>query len=247
MTSVDWRPLDAALERLDGAALPLWIRDDDAIEPTSALERLLAFAERFDAPIAIASIPDLATSALAERLSKAPKAIVLPHGWRHQSHAPADQKKAEFGAHRPLEAMAAEIAEGWARIQTLFGAQARPIFTPPWNRVAPDLAPRLPALGITALSTFGPRKAREAAPGLAQVNTHIDPIQWKGSRSLVPPETLIQQIAALIDDRREGRADAVEPLGLLTHHLVHDEAVWGFCETLLERLAARATLDWARL
>jgi hypothetical protein len=45
----------------------------------------------------------------------------------------------------------------------------------------------------------------------------------------------VAQIAALID--REGGEEREESVGLLTHHLVHDEAVWAFCEALLERLA----------
>jgi hypothetical protein len=30
-----------------------------------------------------------------------------------------------------------------------------------------------------------------------------------------------------------------EPIGFLTHHLVHDERVWGFCEELLLFLARK--------
>jgi hypothetical protein len=45
------------------------------------------------------------------------------------------------------------------------------------------------------------------------------------------------------DDRRDhdrhlvDEADRGEPIGLLSHHLVHDEATWFFFEALLERIA----------
>src|SRR6187455_1473895 len=85
----------------EGLELPIWWRDDDAIVPTEALDRLLALAEKFEAPLHLAVIPEPATPRLAERLSTVSTAFVLTHGWRHQNHAPPDKKKAEFGSHRP--------------------------------------------------------------------------------------------------------------------------------------------------
>jgi hypothetical protein len=34
-------------------------------------------------------------------------------------------------------------------------------------------------------------------------------------------------------------ADPDEPIGLLTHHLVHDEPIWFFCEQVLDHLLRR--------
>ena len=47
--------------RAEGLSLPIWWRDDDAIAPTPALERLLALAEQFEAPLHLAVIPEPAT------------------------------------------------------------------------------------------------------------------------------------------------------------------------------------------
>ncbi len=99
----------------------------------------------------------------------------------------------------------------------------------------------MPALGYCGLSGFGDRAAREATPGLIQVNTHLDPIAWRGDRSLTDPDALVAKLARSIDRRLSG-ADHPEPIGVLTHHLAHDEAVWTFCEALLERLAAHAVV-----
>lgn len=242
----DWTPLDTELARWRdaGLRLPFWWRDDDAVEPGPALDRLIALAGRFDLPLHLAVIPAGATRALAETVTRNPALIPLVHGWAHASHAPEGQKKAEFGAHRPLAQMRAEAERGLATLTELFGPSLAPVFVPPWNRMVPDLAPDLPALGYTMLSTFGPRPGAQAAPELALVNTHLDPIDWRGSRSLVAPDRLIAQLAGALADRREGRADTAEPYGLLTHHLVHDAAIWSFTEALLSRLLAGPVTLW---
>jgi hypothetical protein len=40
-----------------------------------------------------------------------------------------------------------------------------------------------------------------------------------------------------VQRRVVSQADRGEPIGLLSHHLVHDEAIWFFCEALLEQIA----------
>jgi hypothetical protein len=37
------------------------------------------------------------------------------------------------------------------------------------------------------------------------------------------------------------------PIGLLTHHLVADEAVWAFCEAVLDILASHPAVRFATL
>ena len=96
--------------------------------------------------------------------------------------------------------------------------------------------PHLASIGYRGVSTFKSRTAATAAPGLVQVNTHIDPINWRGDRSLVSPAALLADLAEALRQRRTGDTDATEPLGLLTHHLVHDPAIWDFTERLMKRL-----------
>ena len=95
-----------------------------------------------------------------------------------------------------------------------------------------------------ALSTFMPRKATLAAPGLTQINTHLDPVAWKSGRGLAEPDRLISQLVQQLKDRRLGFADNAEPYGILTHHLVHDEAVWTFTNDLLNHLIAGPVRLW---
>jgi hypothetical protein len=230
--------------RGEGLTLPIWWRDDDAVMPAPALERLIALAGDFAAPLHLAVIPEPATGELADRLRSVPAAFVLTHGWKHLNHAPPDQKKAEFGAHRPTTAMLDEIAAGRQRLNGLFGDRALPIFTPPWNRIAPSLTDGLSAMGFAAISTFTPRRAKFAARGLLQVNTHLDPVAWKSGGGLLEPLLLDAQLARQLGDRRTGSADNAEPYGILTHHLVQDDATWAFTGAMLELFAASGVAAW---
>ena len=234
--TVDWANLDAelAIWRAEGLHLPIWWRDDDAIAPTPALDRLAALAEDLSLPAHIAVIPEHAEPALAAYSKDRPLIRPLVHGWQHISHAPDGAKKAEFGHPRPDAAH--ELAQALNRMQELFGDDLLPIFVPPWNRLDDGLLPVLADAGYVGVSTYLPRNSRIAAPGLVQINTHIDPIFWRGTRSLVPPDILIADITKLLQDRRKGLTDPQEPLGFLTHHLVHDEDIWGFTHACLTRL-----------
>lgn len=242
----DWTTLDAELAHWGdvGMSLPLWWRDDDAIAPTPDLARLTDMSARLDIPVHLAVIPCHAETALADFVVQNPTLIPVTHGWAHQNHAFGAEKKAEFGAHRPLDQIVRDAAQGQARMHELFGNSAGLMFVPPWNRIADQAVAALPGLGYTALSTFTPRAATTAVPGLAQINTHLDPIGWKTGKSLVDPTVLIEQVTRQLRDRRKGRADASEPYGILTHHLVHDAEIWSFTEQLLTRLLAGPGTCW---
>ncbi|WP_300037286.1 polysaccharide deacetylase [uncultured Roseobacter sp.] len=234
--SADWADLRNELRKHSemGLTLPLWWRDDDATAQTPALDQLAQLADRSGLPVHIAVIPKPADSTLAQAVAERPCLIPLVHGWQHVSHSPQGAKKAEFG--HPRAGAETELHDGLSRLRALFGPRLRPVFVPPWNRFDPAFAPVLARAGYTCLSTFLQRDARDAAPGIRQVNTHIDPINWRGDRGLVLVETLIGQTLQVLRDRRDGKADATEPLGLLTHHLVHTPGVWHFSERWLREM-----------
>jgi hypothetical protein len=239
--AIDWSPLDRALGRARDRNRPVafWWRDDDAVAHTPPLDRLLALARRVEAGLALAVIPTGLEPSLAARLAGEERVLALVHGSSHANHAPPGEKKAEFGHHRPVEAMAQEAERSLHAARGLLGARLLPVFVPPWNRIAPELTPHLPRLGYGALSAFRDREAAHPAPGLLQVNTHVDPIDWHGTRSLADPGGIVAAMADAVERRIAGRADRGEPIGFLTHHLVHDEAVWTFCEKLLMYLLDR--------
>ena len=223
---IDWSPLDVATEVHNPV---LWWRDDDAIASTPALERLIDLAGRFDAPLMLASIPRDTTAALAERVLQEPRVTVAPHGWCHANHAPPPEKKAEFGAHRAHDVMATEASDGLSIIRSMFGAQAVAVFVPPWNRMDDAFVGPLKQAGYEAISGYGHRGI--SADPLPRFDAHIDPIDWRGTRSAVEANSLIRHVAGMIEDGH--------PIGLMTHHLVHDAAIWELTEALVERLTAR--------
>lgn len=249
MTSgTPWAALDRELAAWaeSGRIATLWWRDDDATTATSALDRLLDLAGTHDVPVALAVIPAGAQASLADRLAGT-RASVLQHGFAHANHAGTGEKKAELGDHRPAGDVIAELREGWARLEALCRALAIalvPAMVPPWNRIGKGIVAALPTVGYAGLSTYEPRVQRFAAPGLLQVNTHVDVIDWRGSRGFVGEAQALAKLTSHLAARRRGAADADEPTGLMTHHLVHDTACWDFCAALAARIAAHPAARW---
>ncbi len=244
---IDWRPLETELDiwQTQGLTLPLWWRDDDAVSVTPQLETLSELSRSLGLPVHLAIIPRDADTGLVEYIGDHAMLIPIVHGWAHKNHAPPEEKKSEFRLHRPMPGIVADARAGFERLHTLFGDRLCPIFVPPWNRVALEVVRELPSLGYRVVSTATPRKARLPAPGLEQMNTHLDPIDWRGTRGLVAPDMLIAQTTDLLRDRRQVRADNTEPFGVLTHHLVHDPDIWTFTEGLLRRLLDGPGFTWA--
>ncbi|MEO5615223.1 MAG: polysaccharide deacetylase family protein [Cypionkella sp.] len=234
MTEALIRALD--LRSANGNPAKLWLRDDDAIDPTTALDCLLALAEAANIPVTLAVIPAHSGPALAKRLDTAKAVSVAVHGWSHTNHASASEKKQELGPHRPVEQVLAELAHGFSHLAQLYPAQFTPVLVPPWNRIAPQVIAGLPALGFKALSVFGP----EAKAVLPLFNTQVDVIDWRGSRSGRPGAVLMDEIA-------QAMACSNTPIGLLTHHLVHDVQVWGFLTRLFALTATHPGCRWISL
>ncbi|WP_152046945.1 polysaccharide deacetylase family protein [Aureimonas psammosilenae] len=235
-----WSSLGDRLDRLSdqtGAPARFWLRDDDAVRPTPALDRLLRIAEDHAMPVALAVIPAFAKNALADRLTPMTGVHVLPHGWAHRNHAPPDEKKTELGDHRPAEIVLAEIAEGWCRLEGF--PRRLPVLVPPWNRIGEDVAGGLNALGFEALSLFADKPLCGRGAELSRFDTHLDPIAWGAGGGFVGTPAVLGALLARLDAMGEGRIDPRAPTGILTHHLVQDEATFTFLNNLLCYLARR--------
>lgn len=241
----DWPALDAELDRWGkaGRVATLWWRDDDAVAATPALARLLRTARLPDGlpvPVCLAVIPAQADGTLAKTVAQHPEVAILQHGFAHRNHAPANEKKMELGAHRPAASVLRELAEGRQRLHQLFGISFLPVLVPPWNRIAAAVRDGAPGVGLTHLSTYGSR----AAGDRSAVNTHVDIIDWHGGRGFAGAAVALGLLTDHLAARREKRADPAEPTGLLTHHLVQDEACWGFLTELIYRLSRRPEVRW---
>ena len=80
--------------------------------------------------------------------------------------------------------------------------------------------------------------------GLAEINTHIDPINWRGDRKVVAQKDLLTMVVSHLQARRLGHSDFREPTGLLTHHLVHDEDIWAVLFQLMSFLNQHRAVRW---
>ena len=199
----------------------LWWRDDDARAVTPELRRLLVNLTRADAPLCLAVIPDGLDPDLPGVLAPY-RVTVVQHGFAHlngRGSPPAEFSPAED----PVE-VAARLADGWSRLQ---GFRRRlPVYVPPWNALTPNVVAALSLSGHRAVSAWnGP-----ARPG--RVDAHLDLMRWRGGARFAGQERLLARLTGLLQWRRKhGRWS--EPIGLLTHHLAHDEAAWRFLDELL--------------
>lgn len=228
------RLLIEALDKLasKGEHVDLWLRDDDCIEPTEALDAFLGAAAHYAIPTMLAVIPAYTDEALAKRLQDEPDVLVTVHGWSHENHASPGGKKRELGLDRPVEVVEKELRQGLQKLTALHEQRFMPMLVPPWNRIDPAVTELLPRLGYNSLSTFGPEKPA-AVPML---NTHVDVIDWHGTRGGRDPDLLFAETAALC---RSGGA-----IGVLTHHLVHDDVVAGFLKRLFSLTAPHPGCRW---
>jgi peptidoglycan/xylan/chitin deacetylase (PgdA/CDA1 family) len=241
MSKADWTSLISILDawRAEGRVAQFWLRDDDAVEPTPALARLVDLCARHKVPVTLAVIPAHAGVPLAEFLRGRDGVEVALHGWSHENHAPPDEKKQELGRHRAADMVLRELADGCEGLTSLFGEQFVPVLVPPWNRIDKALLPRLPDVGIGGLSVFGPEKASS----LPTVNTHADIMDWHGTRGCRPASEIIADIVKRLGEMRAGGGT----MGLLTHHLVHDEAAWEFLDGIFAATAGHPGCRWCGL
>lgn len=230
--AVSWHDLDKELAewRRAGRTPDFWWRDDDAGGPSRALDQLLALAHRSCVPLALAVIPARADAALLGALDEG--VSVLQHGTDHVNRAEAGEKKTEFpAAESPADALSRLITSRRSLAEKT-GARFCTVLAPPWNRLPDALVPQLAKAGYIGFSRYGARSTAEPVPGLRQVNTHVDIIDWQGSRGFAGEQSVLRAMVRHLAARRRGEVDAGEATGLLTHHARHDEAAWRFLERL---------------
>jgi hypothetical protein len=228
----DWDSLKRELDlwHTEERVATFWWRDDDAVQPTPALDRLLHLKEHFDLPLSLAVIPFHVDAELVNILENC---TILQHGIAHKNFAAEGEKKSEFPESRPPEDVKTLLVQGKDILTRIFTDQFVPIMVPPWNRIADNHIDGLVDLGFGGISRYKARKGELIRPMLAEINTHIDPINWRGDRSVLPEAEILEMVSGHLTARRQGQADPMEPTGLLTHHLVHDEEIWALLYKLL--------------
>jgi hypothetical protein len=232
--------LELAHWRRAGRAARLWWRDDDAAGGSAALDRLLQVSRATGAPLALAVVPAGDMASLARRLARADLVTPIQHGIDHRNRriGPA---AGEFPHDWSAAELAAGLRRGWALIEGL--PRVRAVFAPPWNDIHPELAAALAACGYVGWSANG---ALAKAEGLARVDAHLDLLRWRGGARFRGTWRFLDLLTAELARRRKaGLWDA--PIGLLTHHLAHDERAWDFLERFLAWSGRRPDLVWTAL
>jgi hypothetical protein len=226
---------------LDALATPLrvFIRDDDAGWDDARLLALIDVTQRAGVALDLAVIPEAVITTLARelnaRIDATPHLLAVhQHGCRHHNHE-AVGRKCEFGASRSAQQQRADLVHGQSVLREHFGARVQPIFTPPWNRVAPHTPALLAELGWQALSRD--RGAKTAQHELTELAVDVD---WSRQWREGGPEAL----AGALVQAAQARASDVQPLGLMLHHaaMARDELVQ--LQDLLAVLAPHPKLRW---
>jgi hypothetical protein len=249
VTTAGWSDL---VDELDqwlkvGRVASLWWRDDDAVMPSPRLDRLISIAGNI--PISLAVIPATADPKLAawaadlSRSGQVSSLSVLQHGWCHANYN-VGGKKSEFPPVRSCQAVRSDLITGRARLTAFFGTCALPVLVPPWNRFSSCFLPLLPACGLGAISRVKPRRTPCPAPGITEVNVHIDLVAWAEDRGFIGEEAAIDGIVSHLKARRLGEIDTQEPTGILTHHLVQDEATGAFLRRLVAITKEHPATSW---
>jgi hypothetical protein len=234
--SGDWlEPVRGALDR-SARRVAFFFRDDDGGWRDDRLAALLdLFAERA-MPLDLALIPsDLGAGIageLAGRCDRSEGRLGLhQHGLAHRNHEP-EGRKCEFGPGRSHAEQLDDIAAGRGGLRARLGERVQPIFTPPWNRCTAVTGHCLAELGFTALS----RESRAEplhVPGLIELPVRFD---WFAQRKRVRLGRLerAQLLASEIERARD-------PVGLMFHHALMDDAELRDAEQLLDLLAGHSS------
>ena len=227
----------------EGRVAAFWWRDDDAVQPTPALKRLLDLSDFEDVEIGVAVVPAPAEDFLTETIIPRRRTTVFQHGYAHKNHAKPGAPAVECGGERPVEQVLDELRLGFRRLADMFGERFPPILAVPWNRITPEVLARLPEVGFSGVSAYGPRAAMVEAGNLVVMNAHVDPMNWRERRFAGEAKALNGFLGEL-RARRTADTDPAEPIGLLTHHLDHDDALWDFLETLFSVTRAHKAARW---
>lgn len=212
----------------------IWWRDDDAREPTWQLDRLLEV--RRDLPLTLAVIPDVDLHPLANRLGVAANVDVAQHGVDHANKLAPGGPRSEFLASAVQPEISAAVAAGRAR---LVAAGLPPVtFVPPWNEPNDKL---ITAIAEAKYASYSIGVKGQPQAGLKHIGAQVDILRWKGKPHFKGRRRVFDALRKQLEDRRK-RGAFDEPVGILTHHLVHDDASWRFLDWFVSY--AQPRFDW---
>ena len=253
---------ELALWRAAGQKPTFWIRDDDATCVTGQLERLQSIATRYDVSVGLALIPGLLQADLVDFLRTQSRNFhPMCHGWKHVDHGDAGNPN-EFGNSRSHSATCQDATLALQAFRAHF-AGTETVFVPPFNRITPAMIGALADIGYAGLSV-GPRPLERRiarvvnrfdwTPSLniawkgplPRIDAHVDLIDWQ-SGSAQAMDVVAQAMVGQLRLRRKGFLPAGTPIGLLTHHRVHDESIWRLLENLIDLIKSSLACEFIQV
>jgi len=155
---------------------------------------------------------------------------VLQHGWDHANHELPGRPEAELSRYRETAEVLAQLVEGRRRLGALFADRVFPVLVPPHNRMSPHLGKM-----IASLYRFVSVYADFPGLGIPSRNIHVDIIEWPTMETR-DPRKVVSGLVAALRLRRWGVLPRSRPIGILSHHLMHNESMWSFLARLLDDL-----------
>jgi hypothetical protein len=76
------------------------------------------------------------------------------------------------------------------------------------------------------------------------VNIHVDLVAWTGGRGFIGEDAALDGLVGHLRARRLRAVCADEPTGILTHHLIQDEATDAFLDQLIAVSIAYPAVRW---
>ena len=240
MSAKNLQLIDADLQHWvqDNKRVRLFLRDDDAVKITAQLRRLAELCDAYNIPILLAVIPNEATLELADFVRASAKITPAVHGISHTNHGGGNEKKIELGGQRSARAVIDELKTSREKMLQMFGNELSTMLVPPWNRISQGVAAKVEEAGFGAISGFG---WKAPIGNLPWINTHVDIIDWKNGKKTKSFDCVMAELSENLTIARENN---YAPIGILTHHLVHNDATWSMLEALFELIGARQHIDW---
>jgi hypothetical protein len=223
-----------------GRRVTFWLRDDDAVAVTAELERLHALAGQWSIPLVLAVIPMPAEPELARSASP----ISTASGWRRTASPTATTPRREK---RNRNWRAPPGRDGARRDQA--GARAAGRIVSRQNRADAGAAVE-PHRGTSSLTcrtsaSAGSRpSARTRRPARCRTSSRSTASSTSSTGAPAPhiPTTAGGQAGRT---GAPARAPVSAPIGILSHHLAHDEAAWAFLADLFRLTARHQAATWA--
>ncbi len=235
-----------------GLQARFWVRDDDAVGTSERLTRLHDLAEKHEITIGLAVIPARLQPDLPDYIREGGHRFhPMCHGWRHINHARVGSRPSEFGRERPISALVSDAQLARRAFASHFG-KVDAVFVPPFGRISRALLTALPEIGFSGISGAAGWLERKLSylsdwhvgiPAIASLrrctvptlDVQIDPIDWR-DRTAHDPRVISHALVRCLRARRNGSLASSLPIGIVTHHLDHEESIWRVCDALLQLL-----------